>query len=100
VEEVVELSRARSRREDETLGRSTSNRMLTSQLSNHNSTHDYSGSKRPLSTGRTLLYSDEASLANLVVETILKDNKVEDLRNKLSSDFDFNLFDAYLHFER
>jgi len=39
---------------------------------------------------RRLLYSDECLLANLWIETIAKDNLVEDLRIKLSSAIDFN----------
>lgn len=47
-----------------------------------------------------LLYSDECLLANLWIDAISRDNLVEDLRLKLSSALDFNLFDAFLLLER
>lgn len=36
----------------------------------------------------------------MIVDTIAKDNRAEELREKVSDLPDFNLFDAYLIFER
>jgi hypothetical protein len=57
-----------------------------------------SGSRH--ASGRKLLYSDESSYAGMVVDTISKDNRAEELREKVSDLPDFNFFDAYLIFER
>lgn len=52
------------------------------------------------SSGRKLLFSDESSYAGMIVDTIAKDNRAEELREKVSDLPDFNFFDAYLIFER
>lgn len=52
-----------------------------------------SGGSRHAS-GRKLLYSDESSYAGLIVDTISKDNRAEELREKLSEIPDFNFFDS------
>lgn len=51
-------------------------------------------------SGRKLLFSDESSYAGMIVDTISKDNRAEELREKVSDLPDFNFFDAYLIFER
>jgi len=51
-------------------------------------------------SGRKLLFSDESSYAGMIVDTISKDNRSEELREKVSDLPDFNFFDAYLVFER
>lgn len=55
---------------------------------------------RSTTSARKLLYSDESAYSNLLVETLIKDTKIEDLRLRLTSYSDFNLYDAYLLFER
>lgn len=51
-------------------------------------------------SGRKLLFSDESSYAGMIVDIISKDNRAEELREKVSDLPDFNFFDAYLIFER
>jgi len=61
----------------------------TLELARSNRSNQGSGVK-----SRRLLYADECLLANLLIETVSRDNLVEDLRLKLSSALDFNFFDA------
>jgi len=78
--------------------------MARRELNRSRGGHSLSGQKATLSTsitsgtrqasGRKLLYTDESSYAGLIVDTVSKDNRAEELREKVSDLSDFNFFDA------
>jgi len=86
---------------DETLSRSHARRSYYASP-----TRDYSMSKSLSYSDtsalppRRLLYSDERQYAEQLIDTIRKDNTVEDIRVRLANCEDFNLQDAWVHFER
>lgn len=93
-----EVSANEDRLEDARREKLRSSRHLdTSYGSGHkslNRSRELERSGSGISRGNKLLYSDECVLANLLIETIIKENKAEDLRVNLSTCLDFNFFDA------